>query len=346
MSKRAQRRHNAKARKPAAPPDWRSELSGPLFHYTSGAGLIGIIQNQVLWATHASFLNDTAELKILSTLLAPQIADEFREVVPKLEALDVFKSEMLRRHGEGIYDTEAGNLCRAVMRAIENVSPMYVVSFCMHDAGSEESKHGLLSQWRGYGFGGFAIEFDPEELDRLCIEERTKRSLQMVATRKVAYHDHAARAQLDRFHGIGRSTLGTTVREVAPEIAKRAEIKEILGDKRLDNFIRPFLETVPFLKTPRFEAEREYRLVAAPTRLRKAVDDKRQTVEVYFREGPSGTIVPYVKLFESLGEKLPIRKIIVGPHRDQENQLRAVELLLEQNKMDIEVATSDTTLRV
>lgn len=196
----------------------QSQKSGSLFHYTTASGLIGIISQRVLWATHANYLNDTAELKILSDLLTPQISQEFRQCIPKLIAANAFLPGLLNSYGESIYDSEARNACRAVMRAIEAVAPMYVTSFCMHAVGSEESRHGLLSQWRGYGRGGFAIEFDESELDRLTVLENTNRSIQMIATRKVEYTSHEKAANKDRFIGLGLAALSTAFREKTPNL--------------------------------------------------------------------------------------------------------------------------------
>jgi hypothetical protein len=46
---------------PAPHQESRSTTSGPLFHYTTGAKLIEIIQNGTLWATQAGCLNDEKE---------------------------------------------------------------------------------------------------------------------------------------------------------------------------------------------------------------------------------------------------------------------------------------------
>lgn len=105
------------------------------------------------------------------------------------------------------------------------------------------------------------------------------------------------------------------------------------------------LETVPFLKTPRFQEENEYRLVVAATRPSKTSEETRATIPIHFREGAAGAVVPYIRLFETLDAKLPIKSIIVGPHRDQENQYNAVSLLLEENDLEVPVHRSDTTLR-
>ena len=167
----------------------------------------------------------------------------------------------------------------------------------------------------------------------------------MIATRKVAYRNHEKVAELNRFEGLGLATLSSLFRETTPNLAARPEVTTILSDKSLDAYILPFIETVPFLKTRRFEEEQEYRLVASATRQSLAGQDSRSPIKVYFREGAAGALVPYLKLFETLGAKLPIKKIIVGPHRNQENQYNAARLLLDQNGIDAPVLRSDTSLR-
>jgi Protein of unknown function (DUF2971) len=338
--------------RPASPPKPHSRISAlpieqneSLFHYTTATGLIGIVRDRVLWSTHANYLNDTGELKILTELLTPQISLEFRDAVPKLSAVGAFLPGLLTSFGESLYDSEAKNVCRSVIRAIEQIAPLYITSFCMHRPGSEEHEHGLLSQWRGYGRGGFAIEFDERELDKFTILENQQRSMQMIATRQVAYQNHGEAAKLERFAGLGLAALGAAFREKTPRLAARPAVAEILGSKDLVNFIAAFMETLPFLKTPRFQEEKEYRLVTAATRPGRTSGDSRTAIPLYFREGAAGAIVPYIKLFETLDVRLPIKKLIVGPHRDQENQYNAARLLLDQQGIDVPVVRSDTTFR-
>jgi Protein of unknown function (DUF2971) len=344
MSKRRRRRKQVRSLRSQKPAGGKDD-SGSLFHYTTAAGLIGIVADQALWSTHANYLNDTAELKILTDLLAPQISLEFRDLVPRLTAVGAFLPELYKNFGESIYDSEARNVCRSVVRTIEQVAPIYITSFCLHRAGSEEYEHGLLSQWRGYGKGGFAIEFDEHELDKLTILEGKQRSTQMIATRRVTYQNHIDAADLSRFEGVGRASLRVAFLEKTPKLAARPDVAEILGSGELVNFIAPFIETVPFLKTARFREENEYRLVTSATKPGQIDGSQRQPIPIRFREGAGGAIVPFIRLFETLGSKLPIRKIIVGPHRDQDNQFNAARLLLDQYGVDVPVVRSDTTLR-
>jgi hypothetical protein len=102
------------------------KLTSPLFHYTTSAGLIGIVKDQMLFATHANYLNDTAELKLLSGLLWPSISEELKEIVPRLIDVGAFLPELLQVHGEHVYATEAANICRSIIKAIEVTSPILI----------------------------------------------------------------------------------------------------------------------------------------------------------------------------------------------------------------------------
>lgn len=319
---------------------------GSLFHYTTAAGLIGILGTQELWATHAGFLNDTAECRLLTALLAPQVAKEFEDVIPRLISAGAFKSEIKDAIRGDALHTEAEKVSAVAVKAIERVSPIYVTSFCMHAKGSPESEHGLLSQWRGYGRGGFAIEFDEAELDKLTDYEFKQKSYQAIITRKVAYDDHAKAAQLDRFEGLAAASLKVAFTNTAPALAARPDVKEILGDREIASYMKAFFNALPFLKSPRFKEENEYRIVASATLPSQEIGDDLPYQNINFREGDGGSVVPFIKLFGQQDVKLPIRKIIVGPHRDQENQYNAVKLLVEQNKIKADIRRSDTSLRI
>lgn len=72
-----------------------------LYHYTSPAGLIGIVTTHTLWATHIGFLNDTAELNNALRGLRAEIEARLRHRLsvpePELELLQA----MLGMVGQG-----------------------------------------------------------------------------------------------------------------------------------------------------------------------------------------------------------------------------------------------------
>ncbi len=363
VSKRGQRRGkafarqrreaaaNANASATAQPASFDGNFANPdpnfsLFHYTTASGLIGIVSSQTLWATHAQFLNDTAECQLLTKLLTPQIEEEFRNIVPALTEVGAFKPELMSKLGGDDMATEAERVVNSILRAIDKSSPIHIASFCLHPVKSPESEHGLLSQWRGYAKGGFAIEFDEGGIDELIHDEMKRYAYQTLKTDRVAYENHSEVANVPAFKGMANASLKGLFESVAPKLSAREDVARILGTQDLADYITPFAMAVPFLKGPRFREEAEYRIVALPIRSKElaAKVDDRPWKSSNFREDPTGAVVPYIELFKG-AQPLPIKKVIVGPHRDQANQKLAAEMLLEKHGIRVPVIVSDTTLR-
>ena len=64
-----------------------SEDYKKLYHYTTWDGLLGILQNQTLWATNYKFLNDSLEIvlfkdKLISWLL-PDVKEKYEQLIRK-----------------------------------------------------------------------------------------------------------------------------------------------------------------------------------------------------------------------------------------------------------------------
>ena len=112
------------------------ELAGPssLFHYTSAAGLLGIVSEHKLRFSNALFLNDGSETA--------------HGVYMAAHAIDIFMADK---------SDDEKDLSNSLKEAIANAMYAYQpVVFCM----SEENN--LLNQWRDYGndVTPYAIEFD------------------------------------------------------------------------------------------------------------------------------------------------------------------------------------------
>lgn len=107
-----------------------------LHHYTSGHGLLGILDSGDVHCTNVLFMNDASEMDY-GRALARQVVDDSREKVPPLLA------PYLAR----------------ISRMLEMPDFQYFVScFC--------EKADLLSQWRAYGMqsGGYSIGFAAADL--------------------------------------------------------------------------------------------------------------------------------------------------------------------------------------
>ena len=124
--------HNEKAIK---------QYNGNLYHYTTPQGLIGILENQKLWATEFSFLNDASELSYGMNL-----------------SIEVLENEICS-HANTILDKYL-LLVEDLIKKKKDINPYFVTSF-------SEYKD-LLSQWKGYGQNGqgFSLGFDLKELSR------------------------------------------------------------------------------------------------------------------------------------------------------------------------------------
>lgn len=118
------------------------EPSGSLYHYTNQDGLLGIIKEREIWASHHQCLNDTQEFLHAKDLVIKVIDDHISNT-------DNSKIKLLKEMKSILNETK-GN---------EEVN-LYVTSF------SEESDS--LSQWRAYGgqTAGFALGFNGAEIKR------------------------------------------------------------------------------------------------------------------------------------------------------------------------------------
>jgi len=291
---------------------------------------MGILKTKTLFATHADFLNDSTECQLLKKILAPQLAAEFTAAGHLMKRVNL---------GHKTPDEMVDVVFRSILITIEKTSPFYITSFCLHPPETREYGHGLLSQWRGYANGGFAIEFDEADLDRQTVLENEAFSHAGIKTERVHYHDHAKQVNLASFKGMAGATLLTIVGD-------HPELLAAFGPKRLQDFMIPFFEVVPFLKDDGFAEEKEYRSVTLCIRPRHRPDiDKRAVREVQFRVSARGNVVPYVTLFSDLPQQLAIKSIIIGPHHNQENQRKAVSLLLEQTGVDASIRLSDIPYR-
>ncbi len=97
--------------------------SRPIFHYTDAGGLIGILKTKCLYATHADFLNDSTECRLLKTILTRQWTEEFEVALKKAPEI-----KALQKTPEQLVDA----VFNALLTTIERTSPFYVSSFCLH----------------------------------------------------------------------------------------------------------------------------------------------------------------------------------------------------------------------
>jgi len=116
-----------------------------IFHFTTQAGILGIIQAREMWATQVHFLNDKHEIFLTFKLLEKELKRRIGAAqTPALRSLLVDIRKNLKR-------IDQSHIC--------------IASFC--------EQGDLLSQWRGYGNQGkgYAIGFDLDKLRRIAKQQ-------------------------------------------------------------------------------------------------------------------------------------------------------------------------------
>lgn len=316
------------------------EVHPELFHYTSAVGLAGILRSQSLWSTHWQYLNDAGELRHFSERL-PSLLKGAR-----LAAAEEFArnrdgfTEWAESQGgiEYLVDVEVQGLVQSFQDSVVCPDPtgqifeFYVTSFCTPEGSYEEVRsHGLLSMWRCYGNGGYALVFDTVELDRLLREE------EQVWSCKIVFGDVGYSCDPSNVLDSRIAALPALGKNFSESMLDSQEAFEVILDPLLDCFIH--------YKHWAFAEEREVHLttILNGERMRAVgAEDGSTRLE---RERHIQCGVPRIHLLEGLGHRLPIKRIIVGPGQHQSARETELRVLLEELKLDIPVVLSNIPLR-
>lgn len=197
---------------------------GPLFHYTSTSGLLGILSSGSIWATHIAYLNDLTEfihgMSVVRDVLKDRLTGASIEDKPYYEA---------------------------VLKHLDLIDKLvvpstYVSSFC--EAEDE------LSLWRGYcpHNAGYAFGFDwGKDTDELSIITRC------------VYDDELKRGIVEEQLDLHSRSDATEVRQRYAN----SKVPKTLSDAewRAIEFTEMFYILAPSFKHSSFKQEREWRLV-------------------------------------------------------------------------------------
>ena len=201
------------------PPSGEPEV---VWHYTTGQGLLNILESKALWATQVSCLNDTSEYGFGSDILF----SAFKRRSEQLNK-DVYFS--------CLFDKIQKNMARKADHPYSLKAEWFVT--CFSENGDD------LSQWRGYGGGenGYALGFSVAELNRRQL------------LHKVFYPENTAFTdcvceQINALHSLGISK----AKPADPGPWTEAFLRQL-------GWV--FLELGAVIKDPAFKGEREYRQV-------------------------------------------------------------------------------------
>jgi Protein of unknown function (DUF2971) len=313
-----------------------------LMHYTTASGLNGIVTSSSLWATHAAFLNDSEEIKhFFDIRLLSIVKNEVREYADDLSR-DPEKAKRMAADGgiENIVNKEANGLVSRLRTVTLKFNQPHIFSMCAARQ-PRVLRNGLLSQWRGYGDdGGYAVVFDAAKFEQLLIQEEANFLYQHVRWGDVYYHDADVNTQPS---AVEVKEYEDTVKKGVAHLIRNGKAEDISG----------FYEAITGLscayKHWGFWEENEVRVMAIPmnTSLAQeanAANDNRpqKPLKTLIRRGMP---VHYIELFATEQKqntlKLPINRVIVGPHKDAEVRAIAVKRLLEMHGYDAEVVCSE-----
>jgi hypothetical protein len=292
-----------------------------LHHYTGWEAFKGIFTFNTFWATHYKYLNDREEVEHLKAYM---------------ERLVPYGNREKRRR-------DKAELHKLYARTFNDFVTPFIVSFSTHASGSDFDRHnGVLGQWGptarrgatrsgGYGKCGFAVVLDTKRLDALMQREFEAYRYTQTTFSNVVYN-HGEKA----FH----AAFQPLIQEARWFIYERATAHNY---ERGKEFVDEFIKTTVSFKHSRWASENEVRIISHPQpakHLKYISDDDpddikalrgRRVKEICHRPGSAtfgGRQVPFIKLFEGLGEPLPIKRIIVAPGPNQEGRWQqAVELV-------------------
>jgi len=295
-----------------------SNVYKKLYHYTTFESLVGIIQQQTLWATHFKFLNDASEIELFSSRLLDFLPPD---LVREYEQLSENKGE-LQSLTRSLYEETDRNI--------------YIAAFYGEHRDDEYiNENGLLSQWRAYGGdGGCAIVFKTQNLEELLEQEAEANDYSSVHLTDIIYSDNEQKFRTD---------LAPELECLAKHVEQHIAQLKIGQEPVLDSSTAypAFVKCISRYKHRGFKEENEVRVVAIPAPTKKrAVNlfrSARPEKAVKFRE-KSGGLAPYIDLFDGLSRELPIDRIIIGPHREKEKRAQAMRIMLRNTNIQVSIS--------
>jgi hypothetical protein len=285
-----------------------------VYHYTTAAGMRGILESNCIWASAAYYLNDSSEIEYGCRLVLDVIA-EWRRANLHRESFSVHVLEGLER----FFSDPRSRLSRS--------SSIYIACFC---------KNGnLLSQWRAYGqAGGYSLGF---EVSPGTINLEIPGGFWDLRLAEVVYSERWQRSLINSLLVRAFQTIGEHLVEGEVQGQQRGplsvDVVLCLQDR--------LLEQIVTFKNPAFREEGEWRLVARPNLLRARVGQQPQEGDSPLKFRVSrGSLVPYLELLPKEG-KIPLKSVRYGPSLEGSRVENPVRMMLTVNGFpDVDVTGS------
>lgn len=278
--------------------EWRLRHEKPpeiLYHYSRAAGMHGILESGVLWATNSRFTNDPSEMAYACALARAILEDDCRRAllgVPRLR-----------------------ELLMSELEEMESSARVYIACFCQ--------RGDLLSQWRGYGAdgGGYSIGLAAGELQQLNPWPKT-----LVILNRVIYDPKEQRRIL---RGFVEAACEAAARS---EGLRERNDRDTGLDWIFLTLHQCLAEWLNCVKAPAYREEEEWRLIAYGRVARKQVlapsfrtTDSHVIPYVAIPIGKKG----------KGAARIPIREVRFGPTLEPNLTERSLKLFLEHCGYDL-----------
>lgn len=275
-----------------------------LSHYTSRAGLEGILDTETLWATNFLELNDNSEFFFAWEALQRNAAAYLKARIP----------DDLKQGGDAV-DATLARLTAEVRTSFASSAPnsghLYITSFAR--AGNEDQeRRGILTLWDRYTkFEGYCLQFPRRAIEHALELELMKGSYSWAGLAEVTYG-------LDETTSEFR-TLSTQLGEQWLLLAARATRDSRISPDYQNHWpesllVRKIMDFCARHKDPCFEDEREIRIFLYPADRAEARVFTGIAGVKKVQTTPSGKRILAVGEFWRPGI-IPSR-IIVGPKAD------------------------------
>jgi hypothetical protein len=294
-----------------------------IYHYTNQAAFEGILGSQTLWCSHFREMLDANEVRLMRDLLPPAVAPQMDAIAEKFNRN---KRRVWRRAGGGIETARSlvNSLYGATFdgEAVYSALDVFLFSFSTHaDDTAFDREHGVRSQWDEYaGPEGYCLVFDICGVARLLDLEMGARYWAKLTLAPVRYADRP-------------------VEDIFPELvdASTDTLRQFVDGVRSPAMAVPeFLAGTTLLKGAAYKSERELRIVGIPGSPTMAQHAAMEHPDEFDVAAPlpairarSETGRRYIALFDGLGLRLPIKRVIVGPGTQQEKRAELVRSMLD-----------------
>lgn len=293
------------------PPRSRDEFDVPeLHHYTTAAGLVGILNDGSILASGVRHSSDLSEVNY-----AYRIGRDVTQSWARAQQSGVPVQSQFRQ-----------DVCEFFSKADRPFYDGYVFCCCEHPD--------LLSQWRAYASsGGFALTFHPiAEHGKVGFESPSAISLML---RRIDYNEESQRTTLKQI----LTTMDEIVRAVEDKYPGKTDLVAAMALASLQ-----LNEWVYTVKDRGFSEEQEWRLIAFPKMKVNLFGTKYENYDACGVRAVGNRLVPYMRLSPT-GGLLPLTRIVCGPSSYHELTEEAARFLAVSKGYKVEVTSTTIPIR-